>query len=90
MRSFTNLDGELIELSDEHLDVAIKLKEELQKASPSRRTSWAQHKKMMEAEGFYESENSELYRCAIKAEQKSRGTFPEAAKLAEFVSDNKL
>lgn len=90
MRSFTNLDGELIELSDEHLDVAIKLKEELQKASPSRRTSWAQHKKMMEAEGFYESENSELYRCAIKAEQKSRGTLPEVAKHAEFVSDNKL
>ena len=90
MRSFTNLDGELIELSDEHLDVAIKLKEELQKASPSRRTSWAQHKRMMVAEGFEDGENSEAYRCCIKAEQKSRGTLPEVEKHAEFVSDNKL
>lgn len=90
MRSFTNLDGELIELSDEHLDVAIKLKEELQKASPSRRTSWAQHKRMMVAEGFEDGENSEAYRCCIKAEQKSRGTLPEVEKHAEFISDNKL
>ena len=90
MRSFTNLDGELIELSDEHLDIAIELKQELKKASPSGRISWAQHKRMMESEGFYESESSENYRCAIKAEQKSRGVLPSIQKHVELISDNKL
>ena len=90
MRSFTNLQDELIELSDEHLNVAIELKQELKKASPSGRISWAQHKRMMEAEGFYESESSENYRCSIKAEQKSRGILPSIQKHVELISDNKL
>ena len=90
MRTYTNKSGETIEVSDAHLDIAIKIKEELQKASPSRRTSWTQHKRMMELEGFEDSENSESYRCMIKAEQSSRGSLPTAVKSAELLADNKI
>lgn len=90
MRSYTNKNGEAIQVTQEHLDTAIQIKEELQKASPSRRTSWVKHKRMMETEGFYDSENSENYRQMIKFEQKARGVLPELAKYADMVSDNKL
>lgn len=90
LRSYTNKDNEFIEVSDSHLDTAIKIKEELQKLSPSGRVSWAKHKKMMEIEDFHDSENSETYRCMIKAEQKARGILPSATTYAEMVSDNKL
>lgn len=89
-RSFTNRKGERIEVSDEHLDTAIKIKEELQRSSPSRRCSWAKHKKMMHSEGYIESDSNENYRQMIKQEQKERGVLPEAEKHADMVSDNKL
>jgi hypothetical protein len=90
MRSYTNKDGELIEVSERHLETAIRIKQELQKASPSRRCSWALHKKLMEQEGFFDSENSETYRCLIKAYQKEKGELPEAPKYADMVADSKL
>lgn len=89
-RSYTNRHDELITVSEAHLDTAIEIKEELQKASPSRRTSWAKHKRMMIAEGFSDSENSENYRQMIKQEQKARGVLPSAKKTAEMVADNKI
>lgn len=89
-RSYTGKDGELVEVSDLHLDTAIQIKNELQKASPSRRTSWAKHKRMMESEGFYDSENSENYRQMIKHEQKARGVLTAVEKHADMVSVNKL
>lgn len=90
MRSYTNKDGDSITVSQEHLDTAVRIKEELQKASPSRRCSWATHKKLMEKEGFTDSENSESYRCMIKAYQKDIGRLPEAPKYANMVADGKL
>lgn len=90
MRSYTNKDGELIKVSEEHLLTAIRIKKELQKASASRKASWNQLVKLMEIEGFYDSENSEAYRCLIKAYQKSIGELPEVAKHADMVADNKL
>lgn len=91
MRSYTNNSGELVEVNDSHLDTAIKIKEELQKLSPSGKVSWVKHKKMMEIEGYYDSEsNSENYRCMIKAEQKSRGILPSAITHAEMVADKTL
>ncbi|UUG68059.1 hypothetical protein [Bacillus phage PK-3] len=90
MRSYTNKDGELITVSEEHLNTAIQIKKELQKASPSRRASWNQLVRMMEDEGFYDAENSESYRCMVKAYQKSIGELPEAKKHVDMIADNKL
>jgi predicted phosphodiesterase len=90
MRSYTNKDGEQITVSQEHLETAIRIKKELQKASASRRASWNQLVRLMEIEGFYDSENSEAYRCMIKAYQKSVGELPELPKHADMVADNKL
>jgi predicted phosphodiesterase len=69
---------------------AMKIKKELQKLSPSRRCSWNSLVRMMELEGFYDSENSENYRCLIKAYQKSVGELPEAPKHADMVASSKL
>lgn len=63
---YTNSKGETIEVSDSHIEHAIAIKLELQKSSPSGRCSWAKHRKMMEEEGFDDSENSEQYRMFIK------------------------
>ncbi|MFJ8247316.1 hypothetical protein [Peribacillus asahii] len=52
--------------------------------------SWAKHKKLMEKEGFYDSENSESYRQMIKFYQKSIGELPSAPKYAEMVSESQL
>lgn len=90
MRSFTNRDGELIEVSQEHLDTAIKIKKELQNASPSRKCQWHKHKQMMERQGFFDSDVNESYRCLIKSVQKNMGILPEAPKYAEMVADGKL
>jgi predicted phosphodiesterase len=90
MRSYRNKQGELVEVSQEHLDVAVEIKVELQKASPSNRCSWSQHRKLMEKEGFEDSENSEAYRQMIKGYQKSIGELPEAKKYADMVSTSKL
>lgn len=90
MRSFTNKKGEKITVSKEHLDRAVELKIELQKASPSGRCSWSKLVQMMKEEGFEEAENSENYRCMIKSYQKSIGELPEAEKYTEMVVDKKI
>lgn len=90
MRSYTNKQGDKIEVSEEHLKVAVKIKKELQKASPSRKASWRLHKTLMEKEGFYDSDTNEHYRCLIKAFQKDLGELPEVAKYADMVADSKL
>jgi predicted phosphodiesterase len=90
MRSYTNKKGESIEVSEQHLDTAIRIKQELQKASPSRRCSWVQHKKLMEQEGFFDSENNENYRKMVMKYQKEKGELPEAPKYADMVADGKL
>lgn len=90
MAGYTNRKGEFIEVSEEHLDIAIKLKIELQKASPSARCSWAKHKKMMQKEGFDDSDSNESYRQMIKSEQKKRGQLPSVDTYADRVADSKL
>jgi predicted phosphodiesterase len=89
-RSYTNKQGERITVSDEHLQTAVEIKLELQKASPSRRASMKQLVAMMEQEGYYDAESSEAYRCMLKSYQKDVGELPEAPKHADMVADNKL
>lgn len=89
-RSYTNKSGEKIKVSESHLDASLELVEELQKASPSRRVSWAAHRRMMMEEGFDDSENSEAYRQMIKAERKARGVLPQVEKYADMVAEGKL
>lgn len=90
MRSYTNMEGEVIAVSQEHLDTAVRIKRELQMASPSHRTNWTQHKLMMEKEGFIDSEASESYRQMIKAYQIATGTIESKEKQADLVADSKL
>ena len=88
MRSYTNKKGEIITVGEEHLQTAVKIKKFLQKNNG--RCSWAQHRKMMVAEGFVDSENSESYRQMIKTYQSSIGELPTATRHAEMVADSKL
>lgn len=90
MRSYTSKDGDRIEVSEEHLETAVKLKKELQNSSPSGKASLKKIVKMMEKEGFYDAESSENYRQLIKRYQKSIGELPDVVKYADMVADNKL
>lgn len=90
MRSYTNKDNALVEVSQEHLDKAVAIKRELQMASPSYRCNWRQLVSLMEVEGFFDSEISENYRCMIKNYQASIGELPTKEKYAELVTDSKL
>lgn len=89
MRSYTNLQGEVVEVSKKHLDTAVKIKKELQMASPSYRCNWNEHKRLMELEGYYDSESSEAYRQLIKNYQVANGTIESRIK-QDLVSENKL
>ncbi|MDY7043667.1 hypothetical protein RVS70_05550 [Virgibacillus sp. M23] len=90
MRSYTNKKGETIKVSKEHLDMAVALKQRLQRDSPSYRCSWAKHKNLMAEEGFEDSENSENYRKMIQLHQKAMGKLPEVTKYADMVTDSKI
>ena len=90
MAKYTNRKGEKIEVSDSHIETAIRVKIELQNLSPSGRCNWSKHKSIMESEGYYDSESSESYRCLIKAEQKTKGLLPTVAKYADFITDKKV
>lgn len=89
-RSYTNRHGESVEVDSYHLDIAIQIKNELQKASPSGRASWVKHKRMMESEGFEDSENSESYRQMIKSEMMARGVLPSSKQHTELFIENKI
>lgn len=90
LASYTNKKGVVIEVTKSHLDTAIKIYEELRKSSTSQRISWSKHKKMMEKENHYNSENSENYRQLVKKERKRRGVLPDVVKHAELIADDKL
>ena len=88
--SYKNSDGETIPVSKEHLEVAVRIKEELQKASPSRRCSWFKHKQMMLEEGYEDSDVNENYRVLVKYYQKRKGTLPTAKQVADVHDKNTL
>ena len=90
MRSYTNMDAERVEVSEEHLKTAVIIQKELQNASPSRKASLRLLVSMMEKEGFFDAEASENYRCMLKAYRKSIGELPEVAKHADMIADSKL
>jgi len=89
-RIYTNKHGEETSVTDEHLDTAIEIYEELSKASASRRVSWKKHKLMMEEEGFADSDDSEAYRQLIKHERSRRGLLPSVNKHADMVKEGLL
>lgn len=90
MYSYTNRRGETVYVNDDHIVTAIRIKIELQKASPSNKCSWNVHKQLMEQEGFNDSENSEAYRLFIKRQQHNRGLLPSSQKYMDLVADKKL
>lgn len=90
MAVYRNRKNEKVEVSEEHIETAIEIKLELQKLSPSGKTNWSLHKKMMEEESYFDSESSENYRQLIKQQQKKRGQLPTITSYADLVSDKKL
>lgn len=90
MYTYKNDNNEKVYVTEEHLDMAVKIKKELQKSSPSHKCSWGVHKKMMEQEGFYDSGKNESYRCLVKYYQKSIDELPSTQKYADMVSTSKL
>lgn len=90
MRTYTNREGILTPVSQEHLDKAVEIKLELQEMSPSRKTNWAKHKEMMEHAGHYDSDTNEPYRCLIKNYQKDTGRLATVQSYADMVSQGKL
>lgn len=90
MSKFTNKKGEIIELSDKHLETAVRIKLELQNSSNSRRCSWSQLVGLMRKEGFSEAENSENYRCVVKYYQKSIGELPSLERHIDLVASKKI
>lgn len=67
--SYTAKDGSKVNVTEGHLDMALTLKLELQKNSPSRLCNWSQHKLLMEREGFPDSDKNESYRQLVKRYQ---------------------
>lgn len=90
MRAFTNKKGDKTEVSKEHLDMAVEIKLELQKASPSGRCSWGKLVKIMHENDFEEADNTESYRCLIKDYQKKIGKLPESTKHVDIMADKKI
>lgn len=89
-RVYKNSKGESVVVTLEHLECAVKIKDELQKLSPSMRCNWKTHKKMMIEEGFENSDYNESYRCLIKNYQSKIGVLNPKEKFANIVSDKKL
>lgn len=87
--SYINKNGESIKVSKEHLDTAVTLKLELQKLHGAR-TPWLKLVKMMEQEGFNDSEHSENYRQLVKRYQASIDKLPSAKKHADMLSSERL
>lgn len=90
MAKFTNRKGDKVNVSESHIETAIRVKIELQNLSPSGRCNWSSHRKIMEQEGYYDSDTNENYRCLIKAEQKARGILPSTEKYVDFITDKKI
>lgn len=90
MRSYTSKDGVKVEVSQEHLETAVRLKRELQMVGSGHRCNWKQLTRMMSEEGFDDAEASETYRLMIKNYQASIGQLDSVEKYADLVADGKL
>lgn len=90
MRTYTNSEGMIITVDEEHLEKAVQIKLALQEKSPSRRISWTEHKKIMKEEGFFNSDISEQYRCLIKNYQKTVGKLHSLPTHADLIHNSKL
>lgn len=91
-RTYTYQDkaGHSYDVTQGHIDTAIEIYEELSKASRSKRVSWAQHKRMMEKAGYYDSGTSESYRQLIKRNRKKQGVLPDRSEYIEHLSESKI
>lgn len=90
MRSYVNRIGETVRISKEHLEVSVKIKNELQMLSPNMRCNWKTHEKMMIQEGYNDSCYCEAYRCLIKNYQSKNGIINKKEKHVDLVADKKL
>lgn len=90
MASYTNSKNEKINVSDEHLAVAVSIYEELRKISTINGISWKRHKEFMQKEGFFDSDCNEAYRCLIKRERQKLGILLSSEQLSEITANEKL
>jgi len=87
---YRNRKNEWVSVSEEHLRTALKIKQELQKTSPSMRCPWGKHKALMAKAGFDDSESTEPYRQMIKRYQYSSSEIEEVEKEAVESIDNPI
>lgn len=87
---YTNSYDEYVVVTQDHIDTAVKIYQELSKASHSKKISWRRHKAMMEREGYDDSDVNENYRQLIKRNRKAKGVLPEVEKYAEMVSEGTI
>ncbi|MGP1493832.1 MAG: metallophosphoesterase [Streptobacillus sp.] len=90
MASYTNSNNQKIEVTDEHLSTSVALYEELRKTSTINGINWKKHKKLMEQEGFNDSDCNEAYRCLIKRERKRLGILLSPEQLSTLTAETKL
>lgn len=89
-RSYVNKDGERISVTTEHLQLASRIKREIQMSVSSHRCNWKKHKEIMEMNGFDDSCISEGYRCLIKDWQGKNDQLDTRAKHEDYVAESKL
>jgi predicted phosphodiesterase len=89
-RSYTNSENMTVEVTKDHLEIAVQIKIELQNSSPSRKCNWKLHKQMMEDEGYDDSDINESYRHLVKYYQKEIGLLNSLPQYADMVADGKL
>ncbi|HFI0463255.1 TPA: metallophosphoesterase [Streptococcus suis] len=90
MYSYTNTLGDVVKVSEEHVQASLKIYEELKKLSPSGRVNWKNHKRLMEQAGFSDSEVSENYRRLVKQARYRNGSVPTVDEYKNSVISEKL
>lgn len=87
MRGYTNSEGHFIEVTQDHLDAAVLLYEELRKLSASGKISWNKHFQMMLIDGYIDADKNENYRQMIKNERRKQGVLPDVATYASMLAE---
>lgn len=87
---YTNSSDEIVEVSQDHIDTAVEIYQELSKNSRSKKVSWRKHRRMMEQEGIDDSDINENYRQLIKNARKRKGLLPSVETHADMLATEKI
>lgn len=88
MHSYTDVKGNMHEITDEELSIAVDTKLELQKAGNGT-CNWSKLCKMLHDQGI-DAKRCENFRVLVRTYQKSQGKLRSAKKMADMLSENRL